>query len=86
MLSCWHEKEENRPTFSSIVQELEHFLEVTSDYLDLGAVSAYTTDNDDDRTSSEAEVASLPGIDAVQSHSLLDRIASSPNDYAIAGL
>ncbi len=92
LCSCWYEQYEERPTFSAIVQGLEHFLEVTSDYLDLAAVSTGTIDTDDhaSRLSSEAEeITSLPDSgsnkNSLNRHSILDRVISSPNEYAEAG-
>jgi len=96
MLNMWHEQPENRPTFSAIVQTLEHFMEVSNDYLELGNVvstnfpGSYTDEGDMKEQTSCAsgcsegdEVTSLPGDH--RRHSILDRVVSSPNDYTYAG-
>ena len=36
MLQCWESEPERRPTFSSIVDTLSHFLEAMVDYMDVG--------------------------------------------------
>ena len=91
----WHEQPESRPTFSTIVQTLEHFMAVTSNYLDLGSTVSANPSNasgEDERReqmspgsfSEGTEIASLPG-DRMNRLSILDQFASSPNDYTFAG-
>ena len=41
MLQCWELEPEMRPTFTSIVGTLSHFLETMVDYMD---ISAFTTE------------------------------------------
>ena len=95
MLDMWHEQSESRPTFSAIVQTLEHFMAVTSNYLDLGsAVSANpsSASGEDERREQMSldsfgegdEITSLQG-DRMKRCSILDRVASAPNDYTYSG-
>ena len=95
MLDMWHEQPESRPTFSAIVQTLEHFMEVTSNYLDLGSTVSANPSNasgEDERReqmslgsfSEGDEITSLSG-DGMNRHSILERVTSSPNDYTFAG-
>lgn len=39
MLSFWNHKAEERPDFTSIVNTLSNYLEITADYLDLTAIT-----------------------------------------------
>lgn len=47
MKSCWDVKSEFRPTFSQIVQTLEHQLAIFSDYIDLEGMKADNAKTDE---------------------------------------
>lgn len=78
MKSCWELNQESRPQFADIVQKIEAYLEVTSDYIDL------TMFKDSNEEEKEPDRASLVKEDPNVTPSLKNRIPASPNDYCVA--
>ena len=71
MLSTWDPRDDDRPTFSSLVATLSSYLESTSDYLDLGGFDKPSKSDKQEQQEDDSELS-------------LACIPSCPNDYIIA--
>jgi hypothetical protein len=63
MLQCWEFEPERRPSFSSIVDTLSHFLEAMVDYMD---ISTFVSRRDDESTSHDMMMTVFKNNDFAQ--------------------
>lgn len=79
LLSCWQDKPEERPTFTEILQELEHFLECIAEYFVISGLRTV----DDNESCEQAYFRASP-TERNRGASLQPHIVALPNDYCIA--
>lgn len=80
--SCWDDKPEKRPTFTTILQTLEQFLGSMSEYV---VLSGFRTDGcKDDNEQAYYKATPADQDHRLSSASLQNHIHAAPNQYSIA--